>query len=131
MDAVESAFDSNGEDVSKKMAEYAWAVLNGRPHFHVMLAIDISPQCDCYGQNDVPITPDIGMFASFDPVAMDVAAAEIVIQAPVIPGSILDGCSRRGRDHFDRVSEASNWHIQIDHAVKMGLGNKEYELVRV
>ena len=40
------------------MAEYTKAVLDGRPHFHISLAIDISPYCDCHAENDVPIVPD-------------------------------------------------------------------------
>ena len=40
-------------------------------------------------ENDVPIVPDVGMFASFDPVALDVACADAVNRQPVNPGSIL------------------------------------------
>ena len=55
------------------MAEYAMAVCQNRPCFHISLVQDISPNCDCHGENDAPILPDIGMFASFDPVALDQA----------------------------------------------------------
>jgi uncharacterized Fe-S center protein len=96
-----------------------------------MLVVDISPFCDCHGENDAPITPDIGMFASFDPVALDAAATEMVVQAPALPGSILDQRLKKGRDHFDRVTPDTDWHVQIDHAVKIGLGSKDYDLVRV
>ena len=37
--------------------------------------VDVSPNCDCHGENDIPIVPNVGMFASFDPVALDVACA--------------------------------------------------------
>ncbi len=46
------------------MAEYAQAVCHGRPHFHIALVQDISPNCDCHGENDAPILPDIAMFAA-------------------------------------------------------------------
>ncbi|MFR6590167.1 MAG: DUF362 domain-containing protein [Gallintestinimicrobium sp.] len=39
----------------------------------IPLVQDISPNCDCHGENDALILPDIGMFASFDPVALDQA----------------------------------------------------------
>jgi len=37
-----------------------------------------SPFCDCDSGNDMPIIPDIGMFASFDPIALDEACADAV-----------------------------------------------------
>ena len=55
------------------MAEYTKAVVDGRPNFHISLVVDVSPNCDCHGENDVPILPNLGMFASFDPLALDQA----------------------------------------------------------
>lgn len=50
----------NQNDIlNKKIAEYSWAVLNGRPNFHISLVIDVSPYCDCHAENDVPIVPDV------------------------------------------------------------------------
>ena len=70
-DAVYNPNSSANELLDRKMAEYAQAVCHGRPCFHISLVQDISPNCDCHGENDAPILPDIGMFASFDPVALD------------------------------------------------------------
>ncbi len=66
-----------------KMAEYAYAVLKDRPHFHISLVMDVSPNCDCHNENDLPIVPDVGMFASFDPVALDQACVDAVNKQPV------------------------------------------------
>ena len=83
------------------MAEYAWAVLEGRPHFHISIVMDVSPFCDCHPENDAPIVSDVGMFASFDPVALDQACADAVNKMPaLVAGSILgerDRCHRRTR----------------------------------
>ncbi len=49
------------------------AVVDGRDNFHINLVMDVSPYCDCHPENDLPIIPDVGMFASFDPVALDQA----------------------------------------------------------
>lgn len=70
-DAIYSIDSSANEELDRKMAEYAAAVCADRPCFHISLVQDISPNCDCHGENDAPILPDIGMFASFDPVALD------------------------------------------------------------
>ena len=77
-DAVCPAGDESNDILNKKIAEYSLAVVKDRPHFHVSLVIDVSPNCDCHAENDIPIVPDVGMFASFDPVALDRACADAV-----------------------------------------------------
>ncbi len=63
-DAISFDNDAAVEQLNRRMAEYAKAVLDGRPSFHISLVVDVSPYCDCHGENDVPILPDLGMFAS-------------------------------------------------------------------
>jgi len=131
VDAIRPASDESNEILNKKVAEYTWAVLHGRPHFHISLVIDVSPYCDCHAENDVPIVPNVGMFASFNPVALDVACADAVNRQPVMMGSLLDKSSREHHDHFTDVSPNTDWKVAIDHAVKLGLGSKEYELMTI
>jgi len=130
-DAVRPASDESNDILNKKIAEYAWAVLKGRPNFHISLVIDVSPYCDCHSENDIPIVPNVGMFASFDPVALDVACADAVNSQPVIKGSLLDKSLHKHLDHFTAVSPDTNWKVAIDHAVKLGIGSKEYELITI
>ena len=68
-DAIAFNDDNANEVLNCKMAEYTKAVVDGRPSFHISLIVDVSPNCDCHGENDAPILPNIGMFASFDPLA--------------------------------------------------------------
>lgn len=131
MDAIYCENDETNDILSKKMAEYAKAVVDGRPHFHVSLVIDVSPFCDCHAENDVPIVPDVGMFASFDPVALDLACAEAALRQPVISGSRLDEMPKDYLDHFTNTHPVTNWRVQIDHGEKIGLGNAAYELVEI
>lgn len=130
-DAVQAAWGESNEILNKKIAEYTWAVLHGRPHFHISLVIDVSPFCDCHAENDIPIVPNVGMFASFDPVALDQACVDAVNSQPVMAGSLLDKCTREHHDHFTDVSPSTDWKVAIDYAEKMGLGSKEYELVTI
>lgn len=130
-DAIAAGYDSANEDLCKKMAEYAAAALYGRPHFHISLVIDVSPFCDCHSSNDVPFVPDVGMFASADPVALDQACAEAVNRQPAQLGSILSRCEGDSADHFTRIHPETDWHFCLDHAKKLGLGNTEYELVEI
>ncbi|WP_297136975.1 DUF362 domain-containing protein [Terrisporobacter sp.] len=130
-DAIKSPTDESNDILNKKIAEYSKAVLDGRPHFHISFVIDISPNCDCHRENDLPIIPDVGIFASFDPVALDVACAHACNKQPVIPGSYLEGKGHHTHDHFINTHPETNWEVCIDHAVKLGIGNKEYELFEV
>lgn len=131
MDAVLPASDESNNILNKKIVEYSAAVLSGRPNFHVSLVIDVSPFCDCHAENDIPIVPDIGMFASFDPVALDVACADAVNNQPAITGSILGENDNGHHDHFTDVSPETDWKVSIDYAVKMNLGSKEYQLITI
>ncbi len=133
-DAISPSTDSAEDDLNKKMAEYAWAVVKDKPHFHISLVIDVSPYCDCHAENDVAIVPDIGMFASFDPVALDTACADAVNKRHAAAGSMLDDhikANGHGHDHFHTVHSNTNWRVQMEHAQKMGLGTMDYELVTV
>ena len=130
VDAVTPANDEAEEILSRKIAEYALAVVQGRPHFHVSLAIDISPYCDCHAENDAPIVPDVGMFASFDPVAIDQACADLVNAQQPLPNSALSDSKPDG-DHFHTVHPVTHWREAVTHAEKLGLGTSQYELIKI
>ncbi len=131
VDAVSTLTDESNDILNKKMAEYSWAVLHGRPHFHISLVVDVSPYCDCHGENDVPIVPDVGMFASFDPVALDMACADAVNAQQTIKGSIMDDVEHCHHDHFTDLHPTTNWKVCLDHAEKMGIGTTQYELITI
>ncbi len=131
MDAIVEAGDESNDILNRKIAEYSKAVISDRPHFHISLVIDISPNCDCHSENDIPIVPDVGMFASFDPVALDMACADAVNKQPVIAGSQLDNQPHIHNDHFTDSAPNTNWKSAIEHAVKIGIGHSEYELIEI
>ena len=132
---VKAIYHDSGDQAVRmlnyKMAEYAKAVVDGRPHFHISLVRDVSPYCDCHAENDLPIVPDVGMFASFDPVALDLACAEAVKAQTVNPGSKLDKANRPDLDNLTGSFPHTNWRSQITHAKKIGLGDDTYALVRI
>ena len=88
-DAIHFVSDNANAVLNCRMAEYAKAVVSGRPNFHISLVQDISPNCDCHCENDAPILPDIGMFASFDPLALDQACVDACLDQQALPGSQL------------------------------------------
>ncbi len=135
VDAIHAINDASLENLNKKMAEYAWAVLHDRPSFHISLIVDVSPYCDCHAENDAPIVPDIGMLASFDPVALDQACADLVNAAPAVENSVLgehlavNAADCAGHDHFHNTTPESEWKVCLEHAEKIGLGTRAYELI--
>lgn len=134
MDAVQAANDEANDILNCKIAEYTKAVIGGRPSFHINLVMDVSPNCDCHGENDAAIVPDVGMFASFDPVALDVACADAVNAQTPLPGTELTDQRDRGVDHGDHfhiTHPETNWRSCVEHGEKLGLGSQAYELIRV
>ena len=116
-----------------RIAEYSKAVCQNRPCFHISLVCDVSPNCDCHPENDIPIIPDVGMFASFDPVALDMACADACNKQPVVHDSVLEEQMQHvhEKDHFHMVHPDTNWESCVEHAEKIGLGTRNYELVRI
>lgn len=131
VDAVANSSDESNDILNKKIAEYSLAVLKGRPHFHISLVVDVSPNCDCHSENDVAIVPNVGMFASFDPVALDMACADAVNRQPVIAESVLAEQKHCHHDHFTDTHPDTNWRVCLEHAQKLGVGTMEYELVTI
>ncbi len=135
-DAIQTVQWDAGNLLDRKMAEYAQAVCQDRPCFHINIVRDISPNCDCHGENDAPILPDIGMFASFDPVALDQACVDACQQAEPMPNSQLSDNLKKPdwqchHDHFMDSNPNVHWKETLEHAEKIGLGSREYELVKI
>jgi uncharacterized Fe-S center protein len=127
--AIRAGVFGANKDLDCKMAEYAKAVLDGRPQFHISVVNQVSPFCDCHAENDAAIIPDIGMFASFDPVALDKACIDAVNAAPGMEASVLSEREKSHDDHFTDIHPTTDWRDQISHAAKIGLGSDEYELI--
>jgi uncharacterized Fe-S center protein len=130
-DAIDNPHNDSNDRLNAKMAEYTAAVLQGRPHFHITVINQVSPYCDCHGESDAPIVPDIGIFAGFDPVALDKACGDAIAAAPAIHSSILSERDETSGDHLTDVHPTTNWKTQISHGEKIGLGSGQYELIKV
>lgn len=119
-DAVEYDWKQENEVLQKSVAEHALGVLKGKAgraaFFNFVMSI--TKDCDCFDKADMPmIVPDIGILASTDPVAVDKAAIDMVE---------ANGGGKLGRLIGNMKLD---WRWQIEHAVKIGLGSADYELV--
>ena len=86
--------------------------------------------------NDIPIIPDVGMLASFDPVALDRACADLCNKMAPVQDSILGENlekhgNHEGHDHFHMTHPDTEWESCLAHAKKIGLGTDEYKLVQI
>ena len=133
-DAVQVVWNNSSVITCYKIAEYSLAAVKDKPHFHINFIMDVSPNCDCWGHNDAPIVPNIGIAASFDPVALDKACADMVTAAAANTGSCLNVHEHgrlQGEDKFKLVHPKTNWKAALIHAEKIGLGSMDYELITV
>jgi len=131
--AIDVQWNADMTLFQKKIAEYALAVLKrkkGRVAFLNFLT-QISPACDCYGHSDAPIVHDLGVMASADPVAIDQASADMVNRQKALEGTSLAANKEPGEDKFRALYPKVDWTIQLEHAQKIGLGSRNYDLVAI
>ena len=108
--AAQVVWDESAVTANEKIAEYAYAVVKDKPNFHISFIMNVSPNCDCWDSNDLAIVPDIGIAASFDPVALDRLCVDLVNKAPMINGSTLSDTNyHEGEDKFGHI------HLKLIH----------------
>jgi len=130
-EAIAVNWKSDLKIMQEKMAEYALAVIQekrGKCAFFNVI-INVTPDCDCCNFSDVPIVPDIGIVVSKDPVAADQAAVDLVNRTPGNRASKL-GDKADSNDKF-RALYPVDWRHQLDHAQRIGLGSRDYQLVEI
>ena len=109
-----------GDEVQEKMVEYASAVLKnkkGKAAF-ISFVLRVTKECDCWSFKNPKIAPDVGILASFDPVAIDKAGLDLVNKVS-------------GKDLFKEVHPDHNALKQLEYAQELGLGSMDYELINL
>jgi hypothetical protein len=102
----------------------------------INLALDITPGCDCVNHSDMPIVPNLGVFASYDPVAIDKACVDMAMASVGISGSKADDRNvlDPGQRKFEVCSSGSpgvSEEVQLATGEIIGLGSRQYELMHV
>jgi uncharacterized Fe-S center protein len=131
--AIRIQWDSSTSRLQEKTAEYATGAAKtkkGKIAF-VNFITDVSPQCDCYPFSDTPIVGNVGILLSLDAVAIDKASVDLVAKAPALKSSTLGDGDKAGKDKFRELYPDVDHAIQLRHAETLGLGNTEYQLVKV
>ncbi|MDY6881346.1 MAG: DUF362 domain-containing protein [Desulfatiglans sp.] len=128
--AIDIQWSTDVSTFQKKMAEYTAAVLRGKKGkaLFINFLTNVSPACDCYGHSDAPIVHDLGVMASKDPIAIDQASIDMVNRQMPAEGTCLKSSIKAGDDKFRSIYPKIDWSVQLDHAEKIGLGTRQYEL---
>ena len=103
---------------------------------YINMAIDVSPRCDCANHADIPIVPHLGVFASKDAVAIDMACVDAARQSVGMPGSAAELMEAHHPGDAKFEAAAATFHGQsevasINTGHEIGLGSRDYDLVDV
>lgn len=131
--AIEIQWNESPDIFQKKMVEHVCGALKGKEKksFFLNFLIQISPACDCYPNSDAPIVRDIGILASIDPVSIDTASCDLVNNEESIPHTAIKKVLKKGEDKWRAIYPRIDWSVQLNHAEKMGLGERKYTLIKI
>ncbi len=115
-------FSTEGDAFLEKVVETVKGVIDakGGKMAYINVLNNLSVDCDCDSNAAHPTMPDIGILASTDPVALDKASLDLIY-----------ACPENERQHLVERIESRNGAHQIDYAEKLGLGSRQYELIRL
>lgn len=119
----ENLWTADHNDFLECMAEADKSVMDymGRRNIvYINIANRLSVDCDCDSDPEEPEMADIGIFASVDPVAVDQACVDAVYNSPDEGKAAL----------IERIESLNGIHT-VERAFELGLGNREYEIVRI
>lgn len=118
--AMDVHWENGAGNMQEKMIEYASAVLKGKKGHAAFFnfAIKITRECDCLAKDDPRIAPDVGIFASLDPVSIDKACVDLINEA----------C---GKDVFKEAWPERDWFRQLNYARDIGIGDLDYKLIKL
>ncbi len=109
----QDAFLESMAEAGKSVADY----LDGNI-LYINVMNRLSVDCDCDGNPSEPDMHDIGILASFDPVALDQACVDLIYGA------------EDGQSLINRIESRNGLHT-LEQAEKIGLGSREYQLVNI
>lgn len=117
-DSVKYDWNASPEYLQKAMAEHAYGSVKSKMDktFYFNVLVGMTKDCDCAGKRQDKIIPDIGILASHDGVAIDMATLDLTTQAN---GKNLTALAHPKLDPL----------IQLKHAEKIGMGSMSYELI--
>lgn len=131
--AIEVQWKTDANIFVEKMAEYAYGATQNKKgkvaYFNFVM--NVTPLCDCVPWSGIPIVNDIGILASFDPVALDQASLDLIDAQLGNPQSQLKCNHEPGKDKFGGLHKDTNGRRVLEYAEEMGMGSRTYELIKI
>jgi uncharacterized Fe-S center protein len=118
----EKIWTADHDSFLESMADAAKSVVDyfNNEIVYINVMKNMSVDCDCCAVAEDPCIADIGMLASTDPVAIDMACLDLVYAS-----------EDEGKAHLIERIESRNGVLTVDAAAKLGIGSKEYELIEI
>jgi uncharacterized Fe-S center protein len=116
-EAVRYNWGAESDTMEMQMAEHALGVVQNKAGkcIYINAAVNMTKDCDCMGFRQTKIIPDLGFFASLDPVAVDQACQDQIRQ-------------QHGKDLGQLAYPQLSGDVQLKHGEKIGLGTRTYAL---
>lgn len=111
----QTGFTESMAEAGKSVSDYLG---NGERIVYVNVLNNISIDCDCDGNPAEPDIHDIGIVASYDPVAIDQACIDLAFAA-------------EGSESLQNRVESRNGLHTLEHAEEIGLGSRTYQLANL
>ncbi len=131
--AIKIQWKTEAVDMQERMAEYACGAIKEKRDkvgfFNFVM--NVTPDCDCNSWSDTSIVHDVGILASTDPVAIDQAALDLINGQVGLANTRLESNFKAGEDKFKGVYPNTDHEAQLRHAESLGMGSRQYELVRL
>ena len=131
--AIQIQWETDSDVFLEKMAEYAYGAVKNKEgkvaYFNFVM--NVTPMCDCVPWSDVPIVNDVGILASFDPVAIDKASIDLINEQIGIKNSDLKEGHEPGKDKFHCLYPQVDANRILEYGEAIGLGSTNYELIEI
>lgn len=117
----------------EKMAEFAYGAIKNKKNkvVYFNFVMNVTPLCDCVPWSDEPIINDVGILASYDPVAIDQASLDLIDAQIGHSNSNLKCNHGAGEDKFGGLPSGENGRTVLEYAESIGMGSREYELIEL
>lgn len=131
--AMELNWDTEIPEFVERLTEYAfgvWKKFKGKICF-ITFVMNVTPECDCFPVSQRSIVRDIGILASFDPIALDQACFDLINAQHGFRDSLLKANHEPGKDKFIGLKDYTVGHYQLEYGEKLGIGTRKYTLIHL
>ena len=130
---ISTGWETDLDSFLERLVEYALGAVQSKAQkaLYVNFVVNVTPECDCAGWSDAVLVEDVGILASYDPVALDHACYDLVNQQRGNLNSRLTSGFAPGEDKFKAVHPEIKAEIQWLYGEAVGLGSSSYKLIEL